>query len=258
MVLNLHGEVPSDPTSVRYSAALCLNFQPNTSSSKNTCVLNAEIKFLPHLQSLHARFPKLRIVLEHATTRAAVEAVKSLGETVGCTITAHHLALTVDDWAGQGFHYCKPVAKFPDDRLALREVVREGNLSRHINGVPNFISLGHPRFFLGSDSAPHPLETKSTSTPSTGCAAGVFTSSHLLPLTAHLLEEFGALDKLEGFVSTNGRRFYGREVAAGTGTKVRLQREPHRRFWRVSLGRGELSIVPFMGGGSIYWRLVSS
>lgn len=81
---------------------------------------------MPHLRKLHARFPKLRIVLEHATTRAAVEAVKSLGPTVACTITAHHLALTVDDWAGQSWHYCKPVAKFPDDREALREVIREG------------------------------------------------------------------------------------------------------------------------------------
>lgn len=93
---------------------------------KNICVLNAEERFIPHLRKLHERFPKLRIVLEHATTRAAVEAVKALGDTVACTITAHHLDLTVDDWAGQSFHFCKPVAKFPDDRLALQEVIREG------------------------------------------------------------------------------------------------------------------------------------
>lgn len=107
MVLNLHGEVPSD-------------------KSTNTCVLNAEPAFLPHLRKLHARFPRLRIVLEHATTRAAVECVKSLGDTVACTITAHHLALTVDDWAGQSWNFCKPVAKYPDDRQALRDVIKEG------------------------------------------------------------------------------------------------------------------------------------
>ena len=107
MVLNLHGEVPSDPTT-------------------NTHVLNAESRFLPHLHKLHSAFPRLRIVLEHATTRAAVEAVKSCGPTVACTITAHHLALTVDDWAGQSWHYAKPVPKYPDDREALREVVKEG------------------------------------------------------------------------------------------------------------------------------------
>ena len=89
-------------------------------------MLNAEIKFLPHLRSLHRQFPQLKIVLEHATTREAVDTVKSLGPTVACTITAHHLSLIVDDWAGQPFYYCKPVAKFPDDREALREVIREG------------------------------------------------------------------------------------------------------------------------------------
>ena len=93
---------------------------------QNTCVLNAEEKFLPHLKKLHQAFPRLRIVLEHATTRAAVEAVKSLGSTVACTITAHHLAMTVDDWAGQSWNYCKPVAKYPSDREALRDVILEG------------------------------------------------------------------------------------------------------------------------------------
>ena len=78
---------------------------------------------------MHNAFPKLKIVLEHATTRAAVDTVKSLGSTIACTITPHHLAITVDDWAGQNFNYCKPVAKYPDDREALREVIREG-LSR--------------------------------------------------------------------------------------------------------------------------------
>lgn len=107
MVLNLHGEIPSD-------------------AATNTCVINAEPAFLPHLRKLHARFPRLRIVLEHATTRAAVECVKSLGDTVACTITAHHLVLTVDDWAGQSWNFCKPVAKFPDDRQALRDVIKEG------------------------------------------------------------------------------------------------------------------------------------
>jgi dihydroorotase len=125
MVLNLHGEIPSDAASV---SALHLHTAPTilTPDVQNICVINAEPAFLPHLRTLHAKFPRLRIVLEHATTRAAVECVKSLGDTVACTITAHHLALTVDDWAGQAWHFCKPVAKFPDDRQALRDVVAEG------------------------------------------------------------------------------------------------------------------------------------
>ena len=99
---------------------------PYWNTVQNIHVINAEQSFLPHLRKLHADFPRLRMVLEHATTRAAVETVKSLGSTVACTITAHHLALTVDDWAGQSWNYCKPVAKFPDDREALRKVIREG------------------------------------------------------------------------------------------------------------------------------------
>lgn len=96
-------------------------------------VLNAEVQFLPQLFKLHAAFPRLRIVLEHATTRAAIEAVKSCGPTVACTITAHHLALIVDDWAGQSWNFCKPVAKFPDDRSALRDIVKEGVIFLHSN-----------------------------------------------------------------------------------------------------------------------------
>lgn len=129
MVLNLHGEVPSDPNTVRLPPSLPHPHPPPDThiiKFQNTHILNAEATFLPHLHALHARFPHLRIVLEHATTRAAVEAVRACGPTVACTITAHHLALTIDDWAGQSWNFCKPVAKTPDDRRALREVVAEG------------------------------------------------------------------------------------------------------------------------------------
>ncbi|TFK55872.1 Dihydroorotase [Heliocybe sulcata] len=220
MVLNLHGEVPSD-------------------ASTNTCVLNAEVKFLSHLTKLHRNFPKLRIVLEHATTRAAVDAVKSLGPTVACTITAHHLALIVDDWAGQAFNYCKPVAKFPDDRAALQEVIKEG----------------HPRFFLGSDSAPHPPETKSTCSPTHACAAGVYTSPILLPLVAHLLESFGALDKLENFTSGYGRAFYERPVIKETETRVTLRKVQGKKIakkWAL----GQESVIPFWAGKDLNWEIV--
>ncbi|KAF7355081.1 Dihydroorotase [Mycena sanguinolenta] len=222
MVLNLHGEIPSD-------------------AKTNTHILNAELKFLTHLHSLHKAFPRLRIVLEHATTRAAVEAVKACGPTVACTITAHHLELTVDDWAGQSFNYCKPVAKYPDDREALRDVIREG----------------HPRFFLGSDSAPHPYDSKSTSTPTQGCAAGVYTSPILLPLVTHLLESFDALDKLEGFVSTFGRRFYRRELNAENTQKIVLRKVgPHVITGKY--GVDEHTVVPFWAGKEISWKIVTN
>jgi len=223
LVLNLHGEIPSDVTT-------------------NTCVLNAEAKFLPQLAKLHATFPKLRIVLEHATTKDSIEMVKSLGDTVACTITAHHLAITVDDWAGQSLHYCKPVAKFPSDREALREVIRSG----------------HHRFFLGSDSAPHPYTSKTTSAISQGCAAGVYTSPILLPLLAHLLESFDALDKLEGFASTHGRKFYGfpmREAQAEDKGFVKLRRAKEI----VSTERRnekDVDVVPFWAGKELGWKIV--
>ncbi|KAF8314750.1 Dihydroorotase [Clavulina sp. PMI_390] len=217
MVLNLHGEIPSDADS-------------------NTCVLNAEERFLPHLIRLHKEFPKLRIVLEHATSRAAVETVKSLGPTVGCTITAHHLALTVDDWAGQSFNFCKPVAKYPDDRKALLDVVKEG----------------HPRFFLGSDSAPHLTAAKSTSTPSHACAAGVYTSPILLPLVAHILSSIGALDRLQGFVSDHGRAFY--KQAAKPSEVVRLQKSKTRITEVLSLGSDD--VAPFWSGRELDFSLL--
>jgi len=223
MVLNLHGEIPSD-------------------ASTNTHILNAEPLFLPHLKILHTAFPRLRIVLEHATTRAAVNAVKACGPTVACTITAHHLELTVDDWAGQSWNYCKPVAKFPDDRQALRDVVMEG----------------HSRFFLGSDSAPHPPHMKSTSTPTQGCAAGIFTSPILLPLVAQLLESFGALDRLDGFVSTFGRKFYGREISS-KGRKVVVLRKvgpENVRKIEERFSVGQESVVPFWAGKKIDWEIV--
>jgi len=200
LVLNLHGEVPSSPTD-------------------DISVLNAEASFLPHLHSLHARFPKLRIVLEHATSAAAVQAVKQCGPTVGCTITVHHLALTVDAWAGQPLNFCKPVAKLASDRNALRQAIADAD----------------PHFFLGSDSAPHSLKKKlpsahdhvhaqltntSAQTPGSecpSCAAGIYSSSELLPLVAELFEDESLgvkipLDRLEDYVSNFGRKFYQEPV----------------------------------------------
>ncbi|KAJ3254677.1 hypothetical protein HK103_007016 [Boothiomyces macroporosus] len=218
MVLNLHGEIPSDATS-------------------NVCVLNAEEMFLTHLQSLHRDFPNLKIVLEHATSKAAVDMVKSLGPTVGCTITVHHLQLVVDDWAGCCHNFCKPVAKFPKDRDALRQVVKEG----------------HPRFFLGTDSAPHPRTAKETSK----AAAGVFVTPYLASYLASILDSFGALDKLEGFACKFGRQFYG--IADSKDSKVlNLAKEDFtvpQEFQYVNDAGVEAAIVPFLAGKAMSWKL---
>ncbi|KAJ7179380.1 Dihydroorotase [Mycena filopes] len=186
MVLNLHGEVPSD-------------------AATNVHVLNAEPQFLPHLHSLHKAFPRL----------------------LACTITAHHLALTVDDWAGQSFNFCKPVPKYPDDREALRQVVKEGVLHY---GPP---VLQHQ-----------------------GCAAGIYTSPILLPLVAHLLESFDALDRLSDFASTFGRRFYQCDLNAEETLKVVLQRSDAHVVEKY--GTGEESVVPFWAGKQLGWKIVSN
>ncbi|KAJ1910854.1 dihydroorotase [Mycoemilia scoparia] len=232
MVLCLHGECPSDAT-------------------KNICIMNAEEKFLATLRKLHNDFPKLRIVLEHATTKAAVECVKELGDTVGCTITAHHLSIIVDDWAGQPHNFCKPVAKYPDDREALRQVIKEG----------------HPRFFLGSDSAPHYRSAKQGEKP----AAGVFTAPILIPLLATLFEKIGCLDYLENFISNNGRKFYQLPIyndlsKLDDSQKITLVKcNDNEEFVipqvysvesdSVDVSDGGRQIVPFMAGQKLSWKL---
>ncbi|UZJ52390.1 hypothetical protein CBS101457_001710 [Exobasidium rhododendri] len=239
MVLNLHGEVPS-------------------SEEHNITILTAEAAFLKHLLSIHKNFPRLRIVLEHATTKASVEAVKACGDTVGCTITPHHLDLIVDDWAGKPINYCKPVAKTWDDRKALRDVIKSG----------------HPRFFLGSDSAPHPFSSKMPSPAShestikaacCGCAAGIYTSPILLPLCATLLDSFGALDQLQSYTSSNARKFYKLPIAKGEEHTVSLKRqesnisnaytlEAHKSLEDGSSAK--IQVVPFWAGRQLTFTIV--
>ncbi len=207
MALFIHGEVPSD-------------------DSRDICVLNAEECFLPELMRLHERYPRLRIVLEHVTTEAAVSCVKQLGDTVAATVTAHHLDLTVDDWAGQNHNFCKPVAKYPHDRDALRQVVCEG----------------HPRFFLGSDSAPHPRDKKEAAC---GCA-GVFTTPLLMPYLADCFDRLGCLDRLQDFTSTFGRTFHGLPENRGTITLEKCE---------TTVPDAYGSVVPYRAGEKLSWAI---
>ncbi|KAJ2822143.1 dihydroorotase [Coemansia erecta] len=170
---------------------------------------------------------------------------KSLGDTVACTITAHHLFITVDDWAGQPHHFCKPVAKFPSDRDALQEVAKSG----------------HPRFFLGSDSAPHPRKAKQGEKP----AAGVFTTPVLVPLVATLFEKLGCLDKLEGFISTNGRNFYQLPQPGPADGTITLTRSAGLQVPASYAVHGSAAgadsepdtVVPFMAGSELFWSIKS-
>jgi dihydroorotase len=191
-------------------------------------VLDREAEFLPIYQRLARDHPRLKIVMEHITTRQAVELLDQ-HENLFATITLHHLMITLDDVAGgllKPHLFCKPIAKRPADRDAL--------LAAALGG--------HPKAMFGSDSAPHPRHSKE----SAGCAAGVFTAPLALPLLAQLFEQHGALANLQSFISGNARRIYG---ITPPQTIVELE----RAAWHVPERYGE--VVPFWAGQELAWRV---
>lgn len=158
-----------------------------------------------HLQPIRADFPELRIVMEHVTTQDGVDFVLGQGDgLVGATITPQHLVLNRNDLLVGGVrphYYCLPVVKRERHRLALRAAATSSD----------------PRFFLGTDSAPHPVHAKETAC---GCA-GVFNARVAVACYAQVFEEEGALDRFEAFASLNGPAFYGLPVNEETVTLVR-------------------------------------
>jgi dihydroorotase len=185
------------------------------------------------LSPLLARFPGLKVVLEHITTREAVQFVEVTGPNVAATITAHHLLLNRNALFLGGIrphHYCLPVLKRESHREALVSAATSGN----------------PKFFLGTDSAPH---TRGTKEAACGCA-GIYTAHAALELYAVAFEEAGALDKLADFASRHGAQFYGLAPNAGTVTL-------ERREWTVpeSLRFGAETLVPLRAGEILPWKL---
>jgi len=217
MILNLHGELPP-------------------SAGKDVTVLNAEEAFLPTLLDLHRRFPRLRIILEHCTSAAAIKAVQSCGPTVAATITAHHLFIIVDDWAGDPHSFCKPVAKLPSDRRALLKAAVSGD----------------PKFFFGTDSAPHPAQNKRADK----FAAGVFTQPYAVGLVIDALAqgvETGVLqgddvtkEKLVGFLCEFGRAFY--RVPDDRKETIVLSKPADAIGDLLRSSDGAVEVVPFRSG----------
>ncbi|MEZ5568800.1 MAG: dihydroorotase [Halioglobus sp.] len=189
-----------------------------------------------HLAPIVQRFPQLRVVLEHITTRDAVEFVSAASNRVAATITAHHLLLNRNHMLAGGIrphYYCLPVLKRSTHQAALIEAALSGN----------------PKFFLGTDSAPHSSASKET-----GCGcAGVYTAHAALELYAEVFETHAALDKLEAFASHFGADFY--QLPRNTDT-VTLQREP----WQVApqLPLGDKTLTPLRAGESVGWRVIAS
>ena len=188
--------------------------------------------FLPYLRSSH---PTLRIVLEHVTTAAAVDVVLAAPSNLAATITPHHLLVNRNALFAGGLNphvYCLPILKAERHRLALVAAATSGD----------------PRFFAGTDSAPHSKGRK----VSEGCA-GCYVAHAAVELYAEAFEQAGKLERLEDFVSSFGRRWYGLEKQGEERRRVQLL----RKEWTVpaSLPFGSEEVVPFYAGKRLQWKL---
>jgi dihydroorotase len=199
-------------------------------------VFDRETVFLDRvLAPLMRRLPTLRIVLEHITTRQAAEFVAAAPPTLAATVTAHHLILNRNALFAGGLRphaYCLPVAKREEHRLAIRRAATSGNA----------------KFFLGTDTAPHPIHDKERDC---GCA-GIFSAPAALETYAQVFDEENALDRLDGFAAVNGARFYGMPV---NEEQIRLV----RRKWRVphEIATAAGPVRPFLAGEELNWQIES-
>jgi dihydroorotase len=200
-------------------------------------VFDREARFIDAvLVPLTQRFPRLRIIFEHVTTRAAVEFVRGSRDGIAATITPQHLLENRNAIFRGGLrphYYCLPVLKRESDRQALVEAATSGS----------------PRFFLGTDSAPHARQAKESAC---GCA-GIFTAHGAIELYAEAFEAAGRLDRLEGFASDFGADFYDRPRNTD---RVTLE----HKSWQVpeALAFGATELVPYRAGEEIAWRLKES
>ena len=186
------------------------------------------------LSKIVTSFPDLKVVLEHITTKQAVDFVSQASDKVAATITPQHLLLNRNDLLVGGVrphNYCLPVLKRNTHQEALRQVVASGN----------------PKFFLGTDSAPHEKNKKENAC---GCA-GCYSAWSALELYAQVFEELGALEKLEGFASHYGADFYGLPRNDTTVTLIKQEWQVPRE---ITLPNGH-PIVPFFAGETLQWKL---
>jgi len=199
-------------------------------------IFDREKRFIDqHLAPIYQRFPNLKIVFEHITTADAADFVLQSGDTMAATITPQHLLLNRNDLLVGGIrphHYCLPVLKRDTHQNRLKEVIASGS----------------PKFFLGTDSAPHAQHTKENAC---GCA-GCYSAWGAIELYAQVFDELGALEKLEGFASHYGPDFYG--LARNTDT-ITLSKEPWVMPASIQLDTGE-SIIPLYADQQINWKLV--
>ena len=198
-------------------------------------VFDREAVFIERiLAPLANRFPSLKIVLEHVTTRQGIEFVRGSSNNIAATLTAHHLLMNRNAIFSGGIrphNYCLPILKRETHRQALVDAA----------------TSGEPKFFLGTDSAPHPIGTKQSAC---GCA-GLYTAHAAIELYAEAFEQAGALDALEGFASFFGADFYGLPRNLETITLK-------KRSWEVPANYplGDSVVVPMRAGENIHWKLL--
>ena len=217
---------------------LCIHGELKHKGDTKINVFEREKEFLPMLENIISNFPNLKIVMEHITTKEAVDFLLQTGPNIAATITVHHLLDTIDAVLAyetpkgeylNPHNYCKPVLKFDDDRDALQQVVLSGN----------------PKFFFGSDSAPHKKENKECEC---GCA-GVFSGPGALPL---LVDFFNTNNQtpadLEKFVSISGRKFYGIDIPSDV---IDIYQEQ----WEVP--KLHFDVVPYRAGTVLDWMITS-
>lgn len=200
----------------------------------NGFVMDREKEFMPIYESLAIAFPNLKIVMEHITTKDAVELLDKYSN-LYATVTLHHLLITLDDVAGGMLDphlFCKPIAKRPEDRNALL----------------NAALKAHPKLMFGSDSAPHPKHKKECC----GCAAGVFTSPIALQVLVELFEKYDSLENLNDFVSNNAKNIYGLDL---NKKRIKLIKKdfvvPNIYEYK------DEKVVPMYAGKTIYWSIES-
>ncbi len=207
-----------------------LNIPLSVHGETDGFVMDREAEFMSIYELLAKNFPNLKIIMEHITTKAAVDMLDKY-DNLYATITVHHLLLTLDDVIGgmmMPHHFCKPIAKRPEDLDALLSIALEA----------------HPKVMFGSDSAPHPQHKKETS----GCAAGVFTAPIALQLLCEIFEQYDKLDNLQAFVSDNAQSIYG---ICPEFKEVTLE----KRTFVVPQNYG--SVVPMYAGQAIAWAIES-
>ena len=215
----------------KYEVPLLIHAESN---DKSIDIFDREKVFIDrHLIEIHNEFPGLRIVFEHISTKEAVDFVMDSNNKVGATITPQHMLLDRNDLLSGGIkphHYCLPILKRTEDRLAIIEAAVSGS----------------QKFFLGTDSAPHFRHQKESSC---GCA-GIYSAAYAIELYASIFESENALDKLENFSSKFGADFYKLPY---NKLKIKLIKKEFQIPEKINIGSEE--IIPLFAGETLPWEL---